>query len=97
MATKRVSQKEIAVSAAGPAAAPATRRKSPNTRRTRVAAPAAEPDPAAQTSAAQPSRDQIALLAYSYWEARGFQGGSPDEDWLRAEQELSTRAVAATA
>jgi hypothetical protein len=35
-----------------------------------------------------PSQEDIAALAYSYWEARGFQGGSPEEDWLRAEQEL---------
>ena len=35
-----------------------------------------------------PEREKIASLAYSYWEARGFQGGSPDEDWLRAEEEL---------
>jgi hypothetical protein len=35
-----------------------------------------------------PSHDAIAVLAYSFWEARGFQGGSPEEDWLRAEQEL---------
>jgi hypothetical protein len=34
------------------------------------------------------SHDDIAKLAYSYWEARGFQGGSPEEDWLRAEREL---------
>jgi hypothetical protein len=32
--------------------------------------------------------DEISKLAYSYWEARGYQGGSPEEDWLRAEQEL---------
>jgi hypothetical protein len=32
--------------------------------------------------------EQISKLAYSYWEARGFQGGSPEEDWLRAEQKL---------
>ena len=32
--------------------------------------------------------DQIAELAYSYWEARGCQGGSPEEDWARAEAEL---------
>lgn len=31
---------------------------------------------------------QIAELAYSYWERRGFQGGSPEEDWFRAEGEL---------
>jgi hypothetical protein len=35
-----------------------------------------------------PSHDEIALLAYSYWEARGCQGGCPEEDWLRAEGEL---------
>ncbi len=35
-----------------------------------------------------PSREGIALLAYSYWEARGCQGGCPEEDWLRAEREL---------
>jgi hypothetical protein len=33
-------------------------------------------------------RDQIALLAYSYREARGGPFGLPDEDWLRAEQEI---------
>ncbi len=31
-------------------------------------------------------REKIALLAYSYWEARGRQGGTPEEDWFRAEQ-----------
>jgi hypothetical protein len=30
----------------------------------------------------------IAALAYSYWEERGRTGGSPQEDWYRAEQEL---------
>ena len=32
--------------------------------------------------------EQVARLAYSYWEARGFQGGSPEEDWYRAEKSL---------
>lgn len=40
-------------------------------------------------------REQIARLAYSYWVARGFQGGSPDEDWLRAEEELGRQAKSA--
>jgi hypothetical protein len=39
--------------------------------------------------------DEISKLAYSYWEARGYQGGSPEEDWLRAEQELNARLVSA--
>ena len=33
-------------------------------------------------------REAISRLAYSYWEARGWQGGSPEEDWLRAEAEM---------
>jgi hypothetical protein len=32
--------------------------------------------------------DQIARLAYFYWEHRGRPIGSPDIDWLRAEREL---------
>ncbi len=37
-----------------------------------------------------PSREQIEQLAKSYWEARGCQGGSPEEDWARAEKELKS-------
>jgi hypothetical protein len=36
----------------------------------------------------QPSHDEIARLAYSYWQARHGQGGSAYDDWLRAEKEL---------
>ena len=32
--------------------------------------------------------EAISRLAYSYWEARGCQGGSAGEDWLRAEAEI---------
>jgi hypothetical protein len=35
--------------------------------------------------------DEVARLAYSYWEARGCQGGSPEEDWHRAQTELRQR------
>jgi len=34
------------------------------------------------------SHDDVAKLAYSYWLARGQHGGSPYEDWIRAEREL---------
>ena len=37
---------------------------------------------------ASPSQEEIAALAYSYWEARGYQRGSSEEDWLQAEREL---------
>ncbi len=35
-----------------------------------------------------PTRDEIARLAYSLYEARGGQDGRDVEDWLAAEQEL---------
>jgi hypothetical protein len=44
-----------------------------------------------------PPLDQgaVARLAYSYWEARGRQNGSPEEDWLNAEAELRDRPAGA--
>ena len=36
-------------------------------------------------------QEKIALLAYSYWEERGKRGGSPEEDWYRAEREILSR------
>lgn len=39
----------------------------------------------------QPDRTEVARVAYSYWERRGYQGGSPQDDWLRAERELRER------
>ena len=38
------------------------------------------------------THEEIAALAYSYWEARGYRGGSALDDWLRAERELSRPA-----
>jgi hypothetical protein len=52
----------------------------------------AETDPASLTDA---GREAIAHLAYSYWEQRGCQGGSPEEDWLRAEHEYFHRQASA--
>jgi hypothetical protein len=46
---------------------------------------------AAYEEISAPTHADIAELAYSYWEARGFQGGSPWEDWFRAEEELKQR------
>jgi hypothetical protein len=33
--------------------------------------------------------DAIAARAYSYWEARGCEGGSAEEDWYRAVEEIA--------
>ena len=47
-----------------------------------------EVQPIGQSS---PEHHEIAQLAYSYWEMRGYQDGSDEEDWLRAENELRER------
>jgi hypothetical protein len=85
-------------------AGPARQRKHAPAKRT-TAAVAAEPSasiPPAPDAATNPvhsvvTSDEIAKLAYSYWEARGYTGGSSEEDWLRAEQELNARFVSARA
>jgi hypothetical protein len=35
------------------------------------------------------THEDIAALAYALWQERGCPEGSPEEDWLKAEQELS--------
>lgn len=35
----------------------------------------------------------IAALAYALWEERGMPEGSPDEDWFRAEQILTSKTA----
>jgi Protein of unknown function (DUF2934) len=68
---------------------PAVRRSVPRRAMARLV-----PAPAAgQAHSAGPDPAQVARLAYSYWEARSRQGGSPEEDWLRAEDELRGRSV----
>jgi hypothetical protein len=51
----------------------------------------AEPVPAVPAGDQAPSVEEIARTAYSYWVARGRQGGSPEDDWSRAERELRNR------
>ena len=89
--TKKTTEPEASTPAAEPRPA-----------RTRAAAPkaavaahkhatkkATQPvEEAAGQPAREITRDDIARLAWSYWEARGYQGGSPEEDWFRAEREL---------
>jgi hypothetical protein len=92
MAKTRKTEPDLMVSAA--AAAPARRK---------IASAPRKPRPAATTTAAavvesvvapySPPQEEIAALAYSYWVTRGYQGGCPEEDWLRAEQELHQRPL----
>ena len=103
MARKRNPENDLVVSSAA-AAAPARRKTaaarpkhSPTT--AEPVSPAREPEVEAPLPSAvaefTPPREQIARLAYLYWEARGCQGGSEEEDWLRAEAELRTQVLAA--
>jgi hypothetical protein len=83
----------------GMASASAPVRRRFEARRTKPAAappqtPAVERTDTPTTPVA-PARHEIAALAYSYWVARGYQGGSPEEDWLRAERELTVAVHAA--
>lgn len=34
----------------------------------------------------------IAALAYQYWQARGYPDGSSEEDWFRAERDIQCRS-----
>ena len=67
-------------------------------KRHRAAKKAVEPKAVAAAAFAGTSHPtsyhQVAELAYSYWERRGFQGGSPEDDWFRAEGELRIRQSA---
>jgi hypothetical protein len=91
MPRKKISEKEIVVSA------PVPTRHKPATTRVKRSAPAPVSAPVAVVTQLRPAAfgaEEVARLAYSYWEARGCQGGSPEEDWLRAEQELTALAIA---
>jgi hypothetical protein len=98
MTRKRTSENDLSLSAGASAAA--SRRKPASRTRAKYVVPpekpskpTAEPEIAAPQAVAatpvyKPNREEIAELAFLYWQARGCQGGSPEEDWLRAESEL---------
>ena len=90
MPRKRISDTDVTVARAASAAPRRQTAAKTRTPRARTTAPSAAISPA-------PSREEIARLAYSFWEARACQGGSPEEDWLRAELQLSARVAAAVA
>jgi hypothetical protein len=59
--------------------------------RTQVGRARRETHQAPAVALSAPTHDEIARLAYAYWESRGHQHGSPEEDWYRAEGELLRR------
>jgi hypothetical protein len=46
------------------------------------------PEPA-EAPEVHPTHEEIAALANTLWQQRGCPHGSPDEDWFRAEAELT--------
>jgi len=103
MPQKRTKEKDIVVSSGATAPARARRKPSSTASRSKNTAPVAQEAAPAEATAvleittidqvSEPTHEEIALLAYAIAEARGFHGGSPEEDWLRAEQELRSRAT----
>ena len=71
----------IAVGFAGALALAGFTRRETITKRARKAA----------TTTVKAHQDQVARLAYYYWEERGRPEGSPEVDWHRAEEELRRR------
>ena len=99
MARNRKTEPGLVISAA--AAAPARRKTIPATQKaaagSRKSLAATEQESTTLESSAvqySPTQEEIAELAYSYWVTRGYFGGSPEEDWLRAEQALNQRTAA---
>jgi hypothetical protein len=45
--------------------------------------------PVSAEMTAELTEAQIAVRAFSYWEERGCQGGSSEDDWFRAVDELT--------
>jgi hypothetical protein len=68
--------------------APATKPKAPAATHKRATKKTSDLAALAPTPVRAISSEEIACRAYSYWEARGYQDGSADEDWFRAEREL---------
>ena len=92
MATKRIAKSESGAAPLGPSATSNKRSRSTAATHSKKPAVASLPVEQVHPVVETPiSQDAVARLAYSYWEARGYSGGSPEQDWLRAEQELRSR------
>ena len=64
----------------------------PRVARRRTVQPKSEESVALTAVSEDTIQNEIARLAYFLWEARGGNNGSPEEDWLRAEQEILARS-----
>ncbi|HEX7810577.1 MAG TPA: DUF2934 domain-containing protein [Burkholderiales bacterium] len=81
MASTQTSKSRSVARKSPPTVAPAPK---PSTRKKKTVAPAAAIPP----MTAEEWRQKVAAAAYLRAEARGFVGGSAEQDWLDAEAEL---------
>ena len=100
MATKQsTSKKTTTASIENAAGAAPARAANPATPRVKTVkhskATVTEPMPAKPVATpVEDGHSAIAVIAYLYWADRGFQGGSPADDWFRAEAEYRHRSAA---
>ena len=79
-----------------PALQPKTRAKNQKTAAVSPATVSPEPATIVPTPATiGPTQEEIAALAYRYWEARQGNPGSAEEDWLHAERDLQQKHAGA--
>ena len=67
--------------------APSVTVRTPRTAHRKVSA-ATAPAELTEMEKADATSEDISRLAYSLWEQRGCPEGSPEDDWIRAEQML---------
>lgn len=51
------------------------------------------PSSGASTSNGEPTREEVAALAYQLWIERGSPHGSHEEDWQKAEEQLRSQPM----
>lgn len=89
--TKKTTVANEVASALGAVAARVENLKPKRTTAKHTKAKSAAQPIAAQAVPAMLDKEEVALEAYLYSEARGFRGGSQEEDWFRAEVEVRSR------
>jgi hypothetical protein len=60
-----------------------------------VEEPTSDVAPVRHEPNAAPAEQDVAMLAYALWQARGCPDGSPEQDWFHAESELKAKTSAA--
>ena len=90
---KKIIATELAMAVGAAAGSAVARKRSTTAKHSKAkvtAAPAEDTEVEEMTAV---DHGEIERLAYLFYEARGGENGSPEQDWLQAEQELTARAT----